>query len=96
MSGSNEVSFVGSGDEVGPAAFDAGAPDPACRSVESTVRSGDEVGPAAFDEVGDTGVHVTGLVARTSTDGQARKWGFRAFTNVIRRAWMSTRRNGCL
>jgi alkylation response protein AidB-like acyl-CoA dehydrogenase len=27
----------------------AGAPDPACRSVEGTVRSGDEVGPAAFD-----------------------------------------------
>jgi hypothetical protein len=26
-----------------------GVPDPACRSVKSTVRSGDEVGPTAFD-----------------------------------------------
>jgi putative heme transporter len=33
----------------GPSAFDAGASDPACRSVQSTVRPGDEVGPEASD-----------------------------------------------
>ena len=31
-----------------------GAPDPACRSVEGTVRPGDEVGPATCD----TGVEI--------------------------------------
>ncbi len=40
---------VGLAEEVGPAAFDAGAPNPACRLVEGIVGSGDGVGPAAFD-----------------------------------------------